>query len=172
MLCEMRVFQHAMKKFIIAVLLIAVGIYIYMPFRAVGKYRDAINTGDTATVNTMVDYTEFRKSLRAQLVAKTSADNRVAAVASILGGSMVDKALAEFVTEESIGKLLAIGKVINSGEAQSIEKLRWVGINTVEVKMSGDPATLTFRITGAGWKLVGKEVGATIGKIQALLGLQ
>jgi hypothetical protein len=163
--------QHGMKKIIIVVLLITLGTYIYLPYLAVGKYRDAINTGDTATVNTMVDYKEFRKSLRGQLVAKTAPENPVAAVASILGSSVIDKALTEFVTEEYIGKLLAIGKVINSGEAQRIESTHWAGLRTLEVKMTGDPSTLTFRLTGSGWKLVGKEVSATIGKLQTMLGL-
>ena len=163
--------QRRMKKFIIAILLVAVGLFLYWPYIAVGKYRDAINTGDTATVSAMVDYAEVRKSLRGQLIQKTATDNRVAAVASILGASMVDKALTEFVNEESIGKLLAIGKVINSSEAQKIESLRWAGLRTVEVKMSGDPATLTFRLTGNGWKLVGKEVSATVEKLRTMLGV-
>jgi hypothetical protein len=161
---------RAMKKFAIVIFLLLAGIYLYLPYRAVGKYRDAINAGDTAAVSALVDYAEFRKSLRAQLVQKTAADNRAAAVASIIGNSVIDKVLAELVSEQSIGKLLAIGKLINSSEPQTVESFRWSGIDEVTVRMSGDGAPLTFRLTSSGWKLTGKAVDTTTSKLQKLLG--
>ena len=163
------VISVGMKKFIIIVLLALVGLYIYWPHYAVGKYRDALNAGDTAAVSGMVDYAELRKSLRAQLLQKMSAESPVGGAAVILGGVVVDKLLEGLVGENDIGKALAIGKLINGSAAQEVESFRWVSPSQVAVTMTGDGSVLTFALKGTSWKLVGKDVGATFSKLQSLL---
>ena len=158
------------KKFIIIALLVLAGLYIYWPYHAVGKYRDALNAGDTAAVSAMVDYAELRKSLRAQLLQKMSAESPAGGAAAILGGVVVDKLLEGLVGENDIGKVLAIGKLINGSQPQQVETFGWVSPTKVAVRMTGDGATLTFELKGTSWKLVGKDVGATFSKLQSLLG--
>ena len=158
-----------MKKFIILLLCIAIGIYLYAPYRTVGKYRDALNTGDTATLNSLVDFPQLRKTMRGQLLQKLTAENQFAGAAAILAGPTIDTMLEGIIDETNIGKLLALGKVVRGAEPQTIQSVSWIAPHKVSVKMSGDESLLTFTLTGKGWKLTGKEVGDTLSKLQSLL---
>lgn len=156
--------ERLMKKYILAAFVLLSGLYIYAPYRAAGKYRDAVNAGDTAALNTLVDYTELRKNLRERMTQSIPNDNRASATAKILGNAFADAMLNELVSPDSIGKLLAIGKLVNGTEPQKIESLTWAGITKVRVQLSHDKSGLIFQLTNSGWKLIDREMGFSHGQ--------
>ncbi len=141
-----------MKKLIV-VLALLLALYIYLPYRAAGKYRDALNSGDSAAVAAMVDMPALRKSMKAQMLEKAKKENRLAAAAMVLIEPAIDKMLDGLISRDGIGKLLALGKSVNGGAEHSIESVSWVSPAKVGVKMSGDKAMLYFQPGASGWKL-------------------
>lgn len=153
-----------MKKYILAALVLLAGLYIYAPYRTAGKYRDAVNAGDAAALSAIVDYTELRKNLRERMTQNIPNDDRASATAKILGNAFADAMLNELVSPESIGKLLAIGKLVNGAEPQTLESVTWTGITKVRVKLSHDKSGLIFQLTNSGWKLIDRELGFSPGQ--------
>jgi hypothetical protein len=151
--------EKRMKKYIIAAVVLLTCLYIYAPYRAAGKYRDAVNAGDAAALNAMVDYPELRRNLRERMTQSIANDNRAGSAAKVLGNAFADAMLTELVSPESIAKLLAIGKLVNGAEPQKIESLSWIGFTKVRVRLSQDKSGLVFQLTNSGWKLIDRELG-------------
>jgi hypothetical protein len=147
------------KKLLVLAILAALGFYLYSPYRAVGAFRDAINARDSAAITAIVDLPEMRKSVKAQMMANAAKESRLAAAAVFLAEPMIDKLMDQMMTKDGIAKILAIEKAVTgTREATTIESLRWVGVNRVAVKLSGNASTLYFQLGSAGWKLSGSDL--------------
>lgn len=147
-----------MKK-IIVVLAHLLALYIYLPYRAAGKYRDALNAGDSAAVAAMVDMPALRKSMKAQMLEKAKKENRLASAAMVLVEPAMDKLLDGLISQDGIGKLLMLGNSVNGGAEHTIASVSWVSPTKVGVKMSGDKATLYFQPGAGGWKISEVDLG-------------
>ena len=62
-----------MKKFLILLLIVAAGAYVYWPYHAVAKFEDALRAADKDALERIVDFPAVRLSLKEQIKAKMTA---------------------------------------------------------------------------------------------------
>lgn len=158
-----------------AVLLLFVGAYVASPFWAARQLRVAAATGDTDSLEKLVDFPAVRDSLRSQLTViltermRQDPDlkgNPFAGIGMMLMPVVINKMVDGFVTPDAIATMVAQGHVAKaSGPAEGNPRVTYDygyrALNRFDVRMkSGEAAdgrTVTFAFDRRGlftWRLV------------------
>jgi len=161
--------------FICAVaLVLAYGAYPYVSF---WRFTVALRSGDIAALNARVDFPAVRESLKTQLVAYFSPENRIknkrlARLATALRPTLIDALVDAYVTPDGLAALIANPNVIKNMRApqapQQLPAFKGIDWSNVRYAFFTSPRVfvvdregikLRFRFTGLGWRLNKLDLG-------------
>lgn len=167
---------------VVAALALCVGGFLLSPWWSLSGLARAAITADKQRLTLYVDFPRVRESLRAQInaqmaasVAKDLKDNPFAALGTLLGSAMVDKAVEAFVTPDGLTRLFeeAMRDQRTDGDptpsrADTARKLydtvglEWLSTSAVKVLVYGDQdqiaTTLLLERSGLTWRVVDIEL--------------
>lgn len=145
-----------MKKFLILVVLAGGAAYAYLPYRAVGKFEEAIRAADKDALKELVDFPALRESVKTEFSKRTPGEQSLPKVlGTLVTGALVDKMVDELLTPDAVIATLKLRSSTGSSAPVSFREKRWTGLAEVIARSDGD-TSLVFRLTGiSGWKVVG-----------------
>lgn len=162
----------------VAVVLLLVGgfagWYYGSPMWTLSRMQRAADARDAATLATYVDFPAFRASLSAELTDDLAdqaggADSGLGALATTLGGPLVERAVDALVTPGALRRAFATEVAVDDepeplhvkvGKDPKIERSAFSEFRVIPRNKQG---TLIFRRDGLGWKLVGIDLPAEDG---------
>jgi len=167
------------KIWVIAGITIAalVGLYIASPYYALWKLKNALSSGDRASIEALIDFPSLRESLKDQLRVMLSKkvaadsdakDNPFSGLATVLAPAMVNYFIDNFVTPSGIASLIngsnALQTAEDKGVSDSPTQIDWskvrhrsfTGLTQFMVDIDGTKIFMSF--TGTGWKVNNLEL--------------
>lgn len=164
-----------MKKLLLLIVLVGLafgGWYLASPWLAMKSLADAAQAGDSAALETKIDFPALRASAADQITDAARQQREQGGIAGQLGGIVAEqigrRVLDQALTPDRIGAVIATGALAQGllpqrlqGQAiewdverEGFDNFRAVG--TFEDGTQGP--TLLFRREGAGWVLTGFEL--------------
>lgn len=150
------------------VLLLVYGVSPYFSF---WRFSVAVRSGDTAAINSRVDFPAVRASLKKQLVARFAHANTSHKRWFNIGPTLIDALVDAYATPDGIAALISNPEAIRNLQAlnrfhlptgKGIESLKvryafFTGPRTFVVDREG--IKLRFRFKGFGWRLDDLDLG-------------
>src|SRR5215813_9081987 len=141
------------------------------PYFSFWRFTAALRSGDSAALNSRLDFPAIRASLKKQLVARFTQGKTNHKWWSNLGPSLIDTIIDAYVTPEGIAALISDPEVLknlrhpqdfrfSTAKAQDWSKVKhafFTGPRTFVVDRDG--IKLRFRFKGLGWKLYDLDLG-------------
>ena len=167
-----------MKKFLLLLLVIGVGAYVYWPYRAIAKFEDALRVADQDALERIVDFPAVRQSLKDQFKARMTADAVDAArsdktaraaeqakmATAILAGAVADKVIESMVTPAAVTRLLKMDQAARAGSSFTLQEKSWQTPTEFSAR-AADNTRFKLRLKGIdGWRVVSVEPGEKLGK--------
>jgi hypothetical protein len=153
----------------IVILVIAVGAWGFIsPRLAAKRFRDAVQTGDAAGLNAVVDFPALREHLKADL--RNHANPVSARLGTILGGAVNDELINQLVSAAGIIRLARYGTIeasVSPGSGGSQVVLVGMGYRDlanfgVTMGNTRRPAqnmvTFVFHRSGLSWRLAQLDI--------------
>jgi hypothetical protein len=163
-------------------LAVAVGVFVLSPWWSLAGLARAAITADKQRLALYVDFPRVRENLRAQFNAQIAAsmaeemkNNPFAALGTLIGSAMVDKALEAFVTADGFARLMQeamrdkpADTEPTPSQAEVAQKLydkvglEWLSLSTIKAFVldeNGQTATtLLLERSGLTWRVVDIEL--------------
>ena len=166
-----------MKKFLLLLLIVAAGAYVYWPYYTTVKLEDALRAADQEALQRIIDFPAVRQSLKDQVKAKMSAEadgtapaaadggaTQTQFVSVMLAGAVADKVIDSMVTPESITRFLKLEAAVGSGAAMTLQQTTWHTPTKFSAR-AADNSRFTFRFNGSdGWRVASVEPGERLGR--------
>ncbi|MBU2520667.1 MAG: DUF2939 domain-containing protein [Proteobacteria bacterium] len=119
------------------VLIVIVGWIYFLPYRTLGKIREAALNGDSETLKDYIDFSAFRESVKENVnelmasqmatMSKEEQDNPFMVLGMMLAGTFADKFVDSFVTPSAIVAL-------TKGQKPSLDEPPHMGTETANSK--------------------------------------
>jgi hypothetical protein len=161
--------------FISGIGLVALGLaYAISPLFFVHALRNAFLSGDTASLERLVDFPSVRQSFKEQFTAilnQRMTDNPelkkspLGALSTLFGPALFDRLIDTYCTPETIGSAMKKSASLQQSESGLKDlipdpaKLDWSKLSSYAVigldrlKISSNEASLYIRFIGTGWRL-------------------
>jgi hypothetical protein len=165
-----------------ALLAVAVGVFVLSPWWSLAGLARAAITADKQRLALYVDFPRVRENLRAQFNAQIAAsmaeemkDNPFAALGTLLGSAIVDKAVEAFVTADGFARLMQEALRDNHADTESTASqaevaqklygqvgLEWLSLSAIRAFVPDEtdqPAvTVLLERSGLTWRVVDIEL--------------
>jgi hypothetical protein len=146
-------------------------IYGASPYFSFWRFSAALRSGDTAALNSRMDFPAIRASLKRQLLARFSRGATTHKWWDNLGPTLIDAIIDAYVTPEGITALISTPEVLKnlrrpqdfrfpSGKTRewsNVKHASFTGLRTFVV--AREEIKLRFHFTGWGWKLYDVDLG-------------
>jgi hypothetical protein len=166
----------------VLLLAVAVGVFVLSPWWSLAGLARAAITADKQRLALYVDFPRVRENLRAQFNAQMAAsmaeemqDNPFAALGTLIGSAVVDKAVEAFVTADGFAHLMQEAMRDNRADTEPTPSqaevalrlydkvgLEWLSLSAIKVWLldeNGQTATtLLLERSGLTWRVVDIEL--------------
>jgi hypothetical protein len=146
-------------------------VYGASPYISFWRFTAALRSGDSAALNSRMDFPAIRASLKKQLVARFTHGTTGHKWLNHLGPTLIDVIVDAYVTPEGIAALISNPEALKSlkrpqqfrfptGKPEDWSRVKhafFTGPRTFTVEREG--ITLRFHFTGSGWKLYDLDLG-------------
>jgi Protein of unknown function (DUF2939) len=166
-------------RWLVLICVLLLLIYGGSPYFSFWRFREALRSGDSATLSSHMDFPAIRASLKKQLVARFAQGAPGNKWWSNLGPSLIDTIVDAYVTPEGIAALISNPDVLKSlkrpqqfrlptGKPEDWSKVKYAfftGLRTFVVDR--EEIKLRFRFTASGWKLYDLDLGLGQAKVSS-----
>ncbi|HEU0274336.1 MAG TPA: DUF2939 domain-containing protein [Candidatus Udaeobacter sp.] len=160
-------------RWIALVCVVLLLLYGASPYFSFWRFTAALRSGDSAALNSRLDFPAIRGSLKKQLVARFAQGKANRTRWNNLGPTLIDTIIDAYVTPEGIAALISSPEVLKNlrrpqdfrfttAKPQDWSKINhafFTGPRTFVVDRDG--IKLRFHFTGLGWKLYDLDLGLT-----------